>query len=221
MHRGPATGQAAAWPTSCCPLGKDGQLEREQGSLSCWQPPGAPGQGQEWGWEKDQGVQGGARTGPKSWGCWTAGARCVSSLRGQSSPGNSGFQPIPATWCPSEPLPQSGLPAVLQSWEPRAVTTPISPQDFLRCVTAALIYFAISITAVAKYSDGASKAAGVSSHPSPGRGCPAMPPQVHPCPDGNPDAPWTLSIWGRVCPRLGPLGCHGDLSDSKVLLLEI
>lgn len=38
---------------------------------------------------------------------------------------------------------------------------PFSPQDFLRCVTAALIYFAISITAVAKYSDGASKAAGV------------------------------------------------------------
>uniref|UniRef100_A0A452V6F4 CKLF-like MARVEL transmembrane domain-containing protein 3 n=1 Tax=Ursus maritimus TaxID=29073 RepID=A0A452V6F4_URSMA len=146
MRRGPATGQAAAWPTSCCPLGKDGQLEREQGSLSCWQPPGAPGQGQEWGWEKNQGVQGGARTGPKSWGCWTAGARCVSS---------------PFTWCPSEPLPQSGLPAVLHSWEPRAVTTPISPQDFLRCVTAALIYFAISITAVAKYSDGASKAAGV------------------------------------------------------------
>ncbi|XP_034494923.1 CKLF-like MARVEL transmembrane domain-containing protein 3 [Ailuropoda melanoleuca] len=32
--------------------------------------------------------------------------------------------------------------------------------DSLRCVTAALIYFAISITAVAKYSDGASKAAG-------------------------------------------------------------
>ncbi|KAK2085214.1 hypothetical protein P7K49_036514 [Saguinus oedipus] len=38
--------------------------------------------------------------------------------------------------------------------------------DFLRCVTAALIYFAISITAVAKYSDGASKAAGVSRHPT-------------------------------------------------------
>ncbi|XP_012409663.1 CKLF-like MARVEL transmembrane domain-containing protein 3 [Trichechus manatus latirostris] len=33
--------------------------------------------------------------------------------------------------------------------------------DFLRCVTAALIYFAISITTVTKYSDGASKAAGV------------------------------------------------------------
>ncbi|XP_008572364.1 PREDICTED: CKLF-like MARVEL transmembrane domain-containing protein 3 [Galeopterus variegatus] len=33
--------------------------------------------------------------------------------------------------------------------------------DFLRCVTAAIIYFTISITAVAKYSDGASKAAGV------------------------------------------------------------
>lgn len=35
-------------------------------------------------------------------------------------------------------------------------------QDFLRCVTAAIIYFAISIAAVSKYSDGASKAAGVS-----------------------------------------------------------
>uniref|UniRef100_A0A8D2PHB9 CKLF like MARVEL transmembrane domain containing 3 n=1 Tax=Zosterops lateralis melanops TaxID=1220523 RepID=A0A8D2PHB9_ZOSLA len=35
------------------------------------------------------------------------------------------------------------------------------PQDFLRCVTAAIIYFAISIAAVSKYSDGASKAAGV------------------------------------------------------------
>ncbi|KAM4833501.1 CKLF-like MARVEL transmembrane domain-containing protein 3 isoform 1-T1 [Thomomys bottae] len=33
--------------------------------------------------------------------------------------------------------------------------------DFLRCVTAALIYFVISITAVAKYSDGSYKAAGV------------------------------------------------------------
>ncbi|NXF84220.1 CKLF3 protein, partial [Sclerurus mexicanus] len=32
--------------------------------------------------------------------------------------------------------------------------------DFLRCVTAAIIYFAISIAAVSKYSDGASKAAG-------------------------------------------------------------
>ncbi|XP_023379237.1 CKLF-like MARVEL transmembrane domain-containing protein 3 isoform X3 [Pteropus vampyrus] len=36
----------------------------------------------------------------------------------------------------------------------------LAESDFLRCVTAALIYFAISITAVAKYSDGASKAAG-------------------------------------------------------------
>ncbi|NXN48426.1 CKLF3 protein, partial [Rynchops niger] len=33
--------------------------------------------------------------------------------------------------------------------------------DFLRCVTAAIIYFAISIAAVSRYSDGASKAAGV------------------------------------------------------------
>lgn len=43
---------------------------------------------------------------------------------------------------------------------------PLSPQDFLRCVTAALIYFVISITAVAKYSDGAYKAAGVSGCPT-------------------------------------------------------
>lgn len=49
----------------------------------------------------------------------------------------------------------------------------LSPQDFLRCVTAALIYFAISITAVAKYSDGASKAAGVSSCLTPGMGVPS------------------------------------------------
>lgn len=53
------------------------------------------------------------------------------------------------------------------------MTIPLSPQDFLRCVTAALIYFAISITAVAKYSDGASKAAGVSSCLTPGTGVPS------------------------------------------------
>ncbi|XP_047645692.1 CKLF-like MARVEL transmembrane domain-containing protein 3 isoform X2 [Phacochoerus africanus] len=47
--------------------------------------------------------------------------------------------------------------------------------DFLRCVTAALIYFAISITAVAKYSDGASKAAGkrtLTPTPTEGLTCP-------------------------------------------------
>ncbi|NXY84536.1 CKLF3 protein, partial [Alcedo cyanopectus] len=33
--------------------------------------------------------------------------------------------------------------------------------DFLRCVTAAVLYFAISIAAVSKYNDGAPKAAGV------------------------------------------------------------
>lgn len=97
------------------------------------------------------------------------------------------------------------------------MTVPTAPQDFLRCVTAALIYFAISITAVAKYSDGASKAAGVSSCPLPGRGCPATPPWVHP----TPDAPRTLRGWGTVCPSLGPSGLHVDLSYSKVLLLEI
>lgn len=37
----------------------------------------------------------------------------------------------------------------------------LAESDFLRCVTAAVIYFAISIAAVSKYSDGASKAAGV------------------------------------------------------------
>lgn len=51
--------------------------------------------------------------------------------------------------------------------EVRTVWTCPSPQDFLRCVTAALIYFVISITAVAKYSDGAYKAAGVSGCPTP------------------------------------------------------
>ncbi|XP_064193305.1 CKLF-like MARVEL transmembrane domain-containing protein 3 isoform X2 [Anguilla rostrata] len=34
--------------------------------------------------------------------------------------------------------------------------------DFLRCVSASIIYFIISIIAVSKYTDGASKAAGVS-----------------------------------------------------------
>ncbi|XP_043837389.1 CKLF-like MARVEL transmembrane domain-containing protein 3 [Dromiciops gliroides] len=33
--------------------------------------------------------------------------------------------------------------------------------DFLRCVIGAIIYFAISIAAVSKYSDGAAKAAGI------------------------------------------------------------
>ncbi|KAM8876627.1 CKLF-like MARVEL transmembrane domain-containing protein 3 [Synchiropus picturatus] len=33
--------------------------------------------------------------------------------------------------------------------------------DFLRCVTASIIYFIVSIIAVSKYVDGASKAAGV------------------------------------------------------------
>ncbi|XP_068597944.1 CKLF-like MARVEL transmembrane domain-containing protein 3 [Brachionichthys hirsutus] len=33
--------------------------------------------------------------------------------------------------------------------------------DFMRCVTASIIFFIVSIIAVSKYSDGASKAAGV------------------------------------------------------------
>lgn len=79
----------------------------------------------------------------------------MSRLPDPSSSGNSGIPALHATWCLSEPFSPSSAP----SWPPH--TLPLSPQDFLRCVTAALIYFAISITAVAKYSDGASKAAGV------------------------------------------------------------
>lgn len=57
-----------------------------------------------------------------------------------------------------------GCPCCAPPWGGRkSVDMPLSPQDFLRCVTAALIYFVISITAVAKYSDGAYKAAGVST----------------------------------------------------------
>lgn len=35
------------------------------------------------------------------------------------------------------------------------------PQDFMRCVTASIIFFIVSIIAVSKYVDGSSKAAGV------------------------------------------------------------
>ncbi|XP_069509242.1 CKLF-like MARVEL transmembrane domain-containing protein 3 isoform X3 [Ambystoma mexicanum] len=41
----------------------------------------------------------------------------------------------------------------------KGIHWPVS--DFIRCVTAAIIYFSISIAAVAKYYDGASKAAGM------------------------------------------------------------
>lgn len=36
-------------------------------------------------------------------------------------------------------------------------------QDFMRCVTASIIYFIVSIMAVSRYVDGSSKAAGVNS----------------------------------------------------------
>uniref|UniRef100_A0A9L0KAT2 CKLF like MARVEL transmembrane domain containing 3 n=1 Tax=Equus asinus TaxID=9793 RepID=A0A9L0KAT2_EQUAS len=68
--------------------------------------------------------------------------------------------------------------------------------DFLRCVTAALIYFAISITAVAKYSDGASKAAGkrIPLTPTP------TPTEGLPCP-GNPSTQASTRMWpgDQVC----------------------
>lgn len=165
---GEATGQAAAWPTSCCPPDRARPLGPGTG-----QPPGTPGQGQE-RVEKGQGVR---------WGQDRPGARGMPELRVR---GVLCCAPVPGAQGSDHAPP---------------------PQDFLRCVTAALIYFAISITAVAKYSDAASKAAGVSSPPSPGRGCPAMPPQGHPTPGGAPDALWTLSVWGRVCPRIGPWTC--------------
>lgn len=38
---------------------------------------------------------------------------------------------------------------------------PMYFQDFLRCVTASIIYFIVSIVAVSRYVDGSSKAAGV------------------------------------------------------------
>lgn len=67
-------------------------------------------------------------------------------------------------------LPVAAFPCcVPHARELNRATAPLSPQDFLRCVTAALIYFAISITAVAKYPDGASKAAGVSCSPTSGK----------------------------------------------------
>lgn len=39
-------------------------------------------------------------------------------------------------------------------------------QDFLRCVTASIIYFIISIISVSKHMDGSSKAAGVKLNPA-------------------------------------------------------
>lgn len=196
---GEATEQAAAWPTSCCPPDRARPLGPGTG-----QPPGAPGQGQE-RVEKGQGVRW-DQDRPGARGMPELRVRGVPSLPGSSSPGNGGSSPVPATCCPSEALALSGLRcAPVQGAQGSDHTPP--PQDFLRCVTAALIYFAISITAVAKYSDAASKAAGVSSPLSPGRGCPAMPPQGHPTPGGAPDALWTLSVWGRVCPCIGPWAC--------------
>ena len=94
------------------------------------------------------------------------------------------------------------------------VTAPLSPQDFLRCVTAALIYFAISITAVAKYPDGASKAAGVSCSPTSGKeGCPT---HVHLTPKWVPLlAPWAQSASAEV-----PWPFIVDLSNATVLWLK-
>lgn len=161
----PMMGQSASGPShrvSCSLVhtlssstGQRAAVQPDQGqdSLSCWQPAGeASEQKQEWGREKGS--------------PWTRdlGASRVSRLPGTSSSGNSG---IPAPF-----LPPSAFPCPTPGSSRRCDHTPL-PQDFLRCVTAALIYFAISITAVAKYSDGASKAAGVSSCLTPGTGVPS------------------------------------------------
>lgn len=134
-------------------------------------------------------------------------AKHVSRLPGPSFSENSKILAILATQGPSEALTPASAPswplpccATLQVAQ-GSVAMSLSPQDFLRCVTAALIYFAISITAVAKYSDGASKAAGVSSYPTPGRGIAKFPPPLL-----KPQIPLRrpISVWGTFCPCLGP-----------------
>uniref|UniRef100_A0A674GVJ6 CKLF like MARVEL transmembrane domain containing 3 n=1 Tax=Taeniopygia guttata TaxID=59729 RepID=A0A674GVJ6_TAEGU len=65
---------------------------------------------------------------------------------------------------PAGAAPAPGLSSLLPSREllrSRKGQLLLAESDFLRCVTAAIIYFAISIAAVSKYNDGASKAAGV------------------------------------------------------------
>lgn len=129
-------------------------------TLSAWQRTAACrrhlGRGRSWGWRTRECTWGQEEGEPH--GCWTGGWVCVSCQA--RPPLTVGFLLCSCHQCPSEPPPHA---------------VPLFPQDFLRCVTAALIYFAISITAVAKYSDGASKAAGVSSHPTPGSGVPVLP----------------------------------------------
>lgn len=80
---GPATGQTAGWLTSCCPLGRAWPAGPGTGQPRCWKPPGAPGQGQEWG----EGRTRECKVGPGQ-----GGAPGVPDLQGPLSPGNSGFQ---------------------------------------------------------------------------------------------------------------------------------
>lgn len=189
---GEPEGAVTRFPTSPCPpngevciwANPQGELQpgpypvvhlAEDGSLQ-----GATGQGRGGGWGRTRECRWGQEERERH-GRWTWGPH-VSRLPGPSSSdggipalflAHSAFlSPSPLPRLPAAPFPCC---APLQGAH-GAVTMPLSPQDFLRCVTAALIYFAISITAVAKYSDGASKAAGVSSHSTPGRGrCPVMP----------------------------------------------
>nr|XP_032659663.1 CKLF-like MARVEL transmembrane domain-containing protein 3 isoform X4 [Chelonoidis abingdonii] len=71
---------------------------------------------------------------------------------------------LPASEDPDAQAPPPALRTLLPSRDflcSRKGQLLLAESDFLRCVTAAIIYFAISIAAVSKYSDGASKAAGV------------------------------------------------------------
>lgn len=141
--------------------------------------------------------------------CWTREPGVCSDCQACPAPQQWA---VSAAWCLLNPLPclsSQGAPPLLcptPRSSGRGDRVPLSPQDFLRCVTAALIYFAISITAVAKYSDGASKAAGVSNCPTPGRGWPVMPPSSSPYPSSRPRcfSAHTLSVWGLFSPCFGP-----------------
>lgn len=104
--------------------------------------------------------------------CQGSGLLLFWNISGMSSSSSTANQDVvthqQAHWCNT-----SGAECLFPEWfleeildQPENALL-LLPQDFLRCVTAAIIYFAISIAAFSKYSDGASKAAGVSNHELP------------------------------------------------------
>lgn len=102
LHVGQAAGQVQPVVHGAV----DGQLDRGQGSLSCSKPAGAPRQGQEWGWDEDQGVQTESPRMPDLQGqlCFQAAGPIIPWP-------TVGSSPIPATWCPSEPLSPAWAPS--------------------------------------------------------------------------------------------------------------